>query len=171
MRRWKLLPPPRRTPPRLQVRIRQATLLLCTGVRNQTHNDRTLINLLRYPGSAFILYKPPAGQLGRSRVLSRLSPSRAEGGPNMICVPAEEGKSNHRTWPLSKITEVYWTCHNPSITGLCRSAVALITWAGSRRFQVGGPQDGINFNRNHNLIHRCMSPDQPWPNLLRTSRL
>ena len=73
------------------------------------------------------------------------------------------GKSNHRTWPLSKNTEIYWTCHNPCITGLRLSAVALITWAGPRRFQVRGPPDGINFNRNHNLIHRCMSPDQPEP--------
>ena len=131
------------------------------------------------------LYYTYPGQLGRSRVLSRLSPrirpssadkslgivSRAQGGPNLVCVSAEEGKSNHRTWPLSKNTEIYWTCHNPSITGLCQSAVALITWAGPRRFQVRGPQDGINFNRNHNLIHRCMSPYQPQPNLLRTSGL
>ena len=34
---------------------------------------------------------------------------------------------------------------------------------------VRGPQDGINFNRNRNFIHRCMSPDQPRPNLLCTS--
>ena len=52
------------------LRIRQATLLTCTGVGNQTQNDRTLINLLRYAGSAFTY----PGQLGRSKVLSRLSP-------------------------------------------------------------------------------------------------
>ena len=166
------------------ISIRQATLLTCAGVRNQTHNDRHWLTYWDIP--EVHLHSTYPGQLGRSRVLRRLSPricpssagksfgivSRAKGwykfgmctGRGGVRVTIEQGL-------YRRTHKIYWTCHNPCITGLRLSALALITWAGPRRFQVRGPPDGINFNRNHNLLHRCMSPDQPRPNLLRTSGL
>ena len=60
----------------------RGTLLTCTGVRNQTHNDRHRLTYWDIPEVP--LYSTYPGQLGRSRVLRRLS--------SRIC-PSSAGKS------------------------------------------------------------------------------